>query len=257
MSTHTSDNTVNILLNHLYRTAEQDKEYQMLKGFILNGFPTHFHQLPEPCRKYWNVKQHLTLDDNLIVNGCCLLIPTQMWKEVLSQPHESHQGSVRIKQRARLTVYWPGINNAIDNVIPNCQKCQDHLPSNATEPIIQKPRPSRPFQEIAVDLCAYAGRNYLILVDCYTNWLAIISMDHGTTSGKVITAIRQSNSRDSLVGWRSPVQSKKFNDFTRQWGFTHKLSSPYYPQSNWKIEATVKAMKKNYLHIMEWPPDRS
>ena len=189
---HTSDNTVNTPLNHLCRAAEQNEEYQMLKGFILNGFPTHRHQLPEPCKKYWNVRQHLTLDDNLIVNGCRLLIPKQMWKEVLSQLHESHQGSVRTKQRARLTVYWPGIDNAIDNVILNCQKCQDHLPSNAKEPIIQKPRPSWPFQEFAVDLCAYAGRNYLVLVDCYTDWPAIISMDQGTTSGQVITAIKQS-----------------------------------------------------------------
>ena len=108
----------------------------MLKGFILNGFPTHHHQLPEPCRKYCNVRQHLTLDDNLIVNGCRLLIPTQMRKEVLSQLHESHQGSVRTKQRARLTVHWPEIDNAIDNVILKSQKCQDHLPSNAKKPII-------------------------------------------------------------------------------------------------------------------------
>ena len=91
---HTSDNTVNTPLNHLCKAAEQDEEYQMLKGFILNGFPTHRHQLPEPCRKYWNVRQHLKLDDNLIVNRCRLLTPTQMRKELLSQLHESHQGSV-------------------------------------------------------------------------------------------------------------------------------------------------------------------
>ena len=70
----------------------------MLKGFILKGFPTHRHQLPEPFKKYWNVRQHLKLDNNRIVNGCHLLIPTQMWKEVLSQLHESHQGLVRTKQ---------------------------------------------------------------------------------------------------------------------------------------------------------------
>ena len=110
-------------------------------------------------------------------------------------------------------------------------------------------RPSRPFQEIAVDLCEYAGQNYLILVDCYTDWPAIISMDQGTTSGQVITAIRQSFCRTAIpeTVWSDggpQFKPKKFNDFARQWGFTHKPSSPYYPQSNGKIEATVKAMKK-------------
>ena len=38
--------------------------------------------------------------------------------------------------------------------------------------------------------------------------------------------------------------STLFNDFSKQWGFVHKTSSPHYPQSNGKIEAIVKCMKK-------------
>ena len=105
-----------------------------------------------------------------------------MRSQVLSQLHDSHQGSVRTKQRAHLSVYWPGIDNDIDNTILACRQCQDHLPSNPKEPIIQKPRPDRPFQEISVDLCSHAGHTYLIIVDCFTDWPAIISLDHGTTA---------------------------------------------------------------------------
>ena len=68
-----------------------------------------------------------TIDDNLIVHGCHLLIPVRMRPEALDQFHESHQGSLRTKQRARLSVYWPGIDNDIDNTILACQQCQDHL----------------------------------------------------------------------------------------------------------------------------------
>ncbi len=35
-----------------------------------------------------------------------------------------------------------------------------------------------------------------------------------------------------------------FIDFAKQWGFLHITSSPTYPQSNGKNEATVKSMKK-------------
>ena len=57
---HTSDNTVNTPLNHLCRTAEQDEEYQMLKGFILNGFPTHHHQLPESTGMSGSISRWMT-----------------------------------------------------------------------------------------------------------------------------------------------------------------------------------------------------
>ena len=38
--------------------------------------------------------------------------------------------------------------------------------------------------------------------------------------------------------------SKCFQDFSKQWGFTHQTSSLYYPQSNGKAEATVKSTKR-------------
>ena len=38
--------------------------------------------------------------------------------------------------------------------------------------------------------------------------------------------------------------AKTFHDFAVQWGFTHVVSTPRYPQSNGKAEATVKSMKK-------------
>ena len=38
--------------------------------------------------------------------------------------------------------------------------------------------------------------------------------------------------------------AKQFQSFAKQWGFVHCTSTPYYPQSNRKVEATVKSMKK-------------
>ena len=244
-----SINNESLRLQELREHSEQDPEYQELKNFILNGFPSHRSQLPENCKRYWNVREHLTLDDDLIVNGCRLLIPCAMRHQILSQLHESHQGSVTTKQRARLSVYWPGIDNDIDNTILSCQQCQDCLPSNSKEPLVQKPKPERPFQEIAVDFCSYAGRHYLIVVDCYTDRPAILPMNHDTTTPKLITALRQSFCRTAIpdVLWSDggpQFTCKMFKDFSQQWGFLHKTSTPHYPQSNGKIEATVKSMKK-------------
>ena len=94
----------------------------------------------------------------------------------------------------------------------------DHLPSNPKEPIIQKPRPDRPFQEISVDLCSHAGHSYLIIVDCFNDWPAIISLDHGTTAVQVITVIDQSFCRTAIpdVVWSDggpQFISKLFTDF--------------------------------------------
>ena len=64
----------------------------VIAEFILNGFPKHHRQLPESCKRYWNVHQHLNLDDGLLVYGCRLLIPSTMRKHVLDNLHKAHQG---------------------------------------------------------------------------------------------------------------------------------------------------------------------
>ena len=70
-------------LQDLKKIAGNDPQYQKLKHFITHGFPIHHHQLPNECRRYWNVRTRLSVEDNLILLGCRLLIPTEMHQDVL------------------------------------------------------------------------------------------------------------------------------------------------------------------------------
>ena len=82
-----NDNQENIHLQDLRRYAEHDHEYQKLKSVILNGFPDHRKQLPEVCKRYWSIREHLTVDEDLIVYGCRLLIPSEMRQKMLAGHH--------------------------------------------------------------------------------------------------------------------------------------------------------------------------
>ena len=116
--------------------------YQVVKRMVLKGFLVHCSQLPVECRWFWSVREHLMVDNDLVMYGCHLLIPSEMRRQTLVHLHESQQGVVRTKQRALLTVYWPGIDNDIDNMIVACKHCQDHLSSNQKEPITSKMKPT-------------------------------------------------------------------------------------------------------------------
>ena len=131
-----------------------------------------------------------------------------------------------------------------------CKQCQDYMTSNPKEPLQPKPRPSYPFQEVAVDFCQHAGRYYLIIVDCYSDWPTIVPMGRDITTSRLIAAVRELINCTAVpdVFWSDggpQFRSKQFQEFTKQWGFTSSISSPYYPQSNGKAEAAVKSMKKS------------
>ena len=198
--------TLPVCLQELQDKVTQDHEYQELRSTILNGFPAHRHQLPETCKRYWTLKEHLSIDDGLIIYGCRLLIPRAMRPQILSDLHESHQGIVQTKQQARLTVHLPGMDNNIHNMITLCQLCQENLPSNHKEPAIFKPKPLHPFQEIADDFCTYGGKQFLIIVGLAR---------HNTNGNQhhsipphfhaLSSILQHCNPRHSLVRWRTTV----------------------------------------------------
>ena len=76
-------------LQELRQCAQEDGEYQQLREIILAGFPDHRGQLPDRCKKYWQARHHLTIEDGLIVHGCRLLIPAMMQRSVLKQLHQA------------------------------------------------------------------------------------------------------------------------------------------------------------------------
>ena len=58
---------------------------------------------------------HLTVDDGLIVQGCCLL-PQATIQDILKELHKTaHQGIVWTTQRGWLSVHSPGMNSDIEN----------------------------------------------------------------------------------------------------------------------------------------------
>ena len=235
----------NARIQELQDHAKRDDTYQQLKEVILQGFPDHKNQLPERLRQYWE----LSIEDDIILHGCRLLIPIAMRKKILECLHSSHQGIVRTKQRARLALYWPGMDKDIENITAACTQCQDHLPSNHKEPLQAKPKPARPYQETAADLCFHAGKNYLVWVDCYSDWPIIAPLDKDTTATRITTVSTEIFSQTAVpdIVWTDggpQFTSKRFQDFLHQWGIIHRKSTPHYPQSNGKAEATVKAMKK-------------
>ena len=65
--------------------------YEVVKNLILKGLLTHRSQLPEECRQFWSVRQHLTVDDDRFVYGCRLLILLEMCHQTLAHLQEVHQ----------------------------------------------------------------------------------------------------------------------------------------------------------------------
>ena len=239
---------INLRLDAVRSAIDSDHDAQLLLDTVRTGFPNTKDQLQLALHPYWALRDSLSIDDGLVVYGCRLVIPAPMRKDVLNMLHASHQGKERTKQRARQIVYWPGLDNDIVNITRNCQPCQRELPTQPKEPYVAHEKASRPFQQLSMDFATHAGRQVLVVVDHFSSWTWVFVFPNAT-SRQLIGALRDvfcmSGAPDIIWSDNGPqFSSSRFQQFCREWGVSHRTSSPHYPQSNGRAEAAIKSMKK-------------
>ena len=54
---------------------------------------------------------------------------------MFNELHEVHTGVVRIRSLARSYVWWPNLDNDIEQVVKECSGCQQHAHLSAKDPI--------------------------------------------------------------------------------------------------------------------------
>ena len=237
-------------LDSVQAAAARDPEYRALRDVIWAGFPDHRHELMPALRPYWGVRAMLAVDDGLVVYGARLVIPASLRHDVLIRLHDAHQGVERTKRRARLSVYWPGIDRDICNVVSSCQSCRQLAASHANEPLwVEDDLPTRVFESVSADYFHVAGRTFLVYVDRLSGWPYVTVYPQTASANRLVKQLRQLFSQTGVpVTLRTDggpqFGSSTVRRFLDRWGVCHELSSPRYPRSNGHAEAAVKTVKK-------------
>ena len=67
---------------------------------------------------------------HLILKGTRIVIPNKKQEAILKQIHDSHLGLTKCKLHAKQAVYWPGLNDQLEQLVLNCQLCLKYSRSN-------------------------------------------------------------------------------------------------------------------------------
>ena len=234
----------------LEREATNDREYNTLLSTVIKGFPKGRDILDPNLKPYWNVRDKLSFNKNLVYMDGRIVIPSKLRPQILKDLHSAHQGTSSMYRRASQSVYWPGMEAAIHNTRFNCQVCNENAPSQPKEPYQASPSPLYPFQQICLDYFTAGNQSYLSCVDRFSGWITITHYPHqNATCRKLIATCR---SIFSTYGVPEEISSdggpqftaEEFKSFLTNWGIKHRLSSVGYPQSNGRAELGVKTSKR-------------
>jgi hypothetical protein len=210
--------------------SSRDKTLCLVMKYIRQGWPSKQQQVPEEVRPYFHHRAEYSINQGIILWGLRVVVPACLQSSVLSQLHDTHPGVVRMKSLARQHVWWPGIDQGIEQVAKSCVDCAAHRQNPAVAPLHPWSFPEQPWQRIHMDLAGpFLNSMWLIVVDAHSKWPEVVRLGNDTTSAKIINSVREMFSRwglpETLVTDNGPqFVSKEFEMFCKKNGVRHTTS---------------------------------
>ena len=120
-----------------------------------NGWSVHFCTTPEP-------KPFFLRKDELSVEQCRLMWGPSSQKQILSELHKAHLGV------ARSHVWWPGIDNDIEETARGCKQCFKTRKAPPAAPLFPWSWATAPRQRRHVGFATHQSNHFLII------WMMLI-----------------------------------------------------------------------------------
>ena len=245
-------------LHNIQLTTQVDDKLAILKHIIQQGWLKTIKEVPIEVQKYWTFCEELTIEDGLILKGTRIIIPDKKREEILKLIHEGHLGLNKCKMRAKETVYWPGINEQLEQLILNCQlyiKYSRSKDKSMPHTALGHEIPSVPWSKVATDIFHYESHSYLLVVD-YTSRFPIVREVKSMSAQHIAEHFRLIFSE---YGWPDTLVSdnglcyvaETFTSLMKEYAVNHITSSPHFPQSNGLAEKFVQFVKNLFYKVKD------
>ena len=233
---------VNLILNHLPATEErlekitklqaEDEECRAIVNFCHSGWPDRKILSPK-LKQFSPMEGEFLVEKGLLLRGDRIVVPPPLHANILRRVHEGHQWITKCRERARSSIWWPGLSTDLEELVRNCEECAKAQAQQA-QPLTPSPLPDLPWQRVATDLFLWKEATYLLVVDYFSCYIEIAWLERPTAQ-EVIMHLKSMFAHHGIpevvVSDNRPQYScEVFKEFVSGFQFRHDTSSPYYPQ---------------------------
>ena len=226
--------------------TNRDPTLSKVRDLVKKGW---IHTNDPKLRPYQRRHMELSVQADCVLWGNRIIVPPAGQSKVLDVLHDGHPGISRMKELARSFVWWPGLDDDIQNRVQACTQCQINQKLPTPHPLHPWQWPDHPWSRVHID---YAGpiksRYLLVVVDAYSKWLdaAIVpSANSANTIQSLRTMFSTHGLPEVIVSDNgSPFISIEFKEFLAKNGIRHTTTPPYHPKSNGQVERAVQTLKK-------------
>ena len=111
----------------------RDPVLSCVQQFVQSRWPIRASD--DQLHLFWMKRTELTIQDGCLLWGNQVVIPAAGRAMVLQELHEAHRGSTQMKRIAHTLVWWPKIDQDIEQEIKSCCECQANQSSPPASPL--------------------------------------------------------------------------------------------------------------------------
>ena len=233
-----------VTFNDIVKFTNADKNLCKLKQYIKFGFP---NEVDTEISCFKGFDSELSIMKDCIMFRNRVLIPEKLRKRVLVMFHEGHPGIVRMKSVCRSLIWYPGIDEDINNIVKSCKQCisvRAKPPQNST---VSWPEPYKKWSRIHIDHFFFQNVVLLIVIDAYTKYIeceVVSSINSAVTIETLRSIFSRNGLPDTLVSDNAlSFKSFEFKQFLLDNGIEHMTPPPYCPYGNGQVERAVRTFK--------------
>ena len=168
--------------------TDHDPILSRVRRLILNGWTAS--DTDPNLKPYFNRKHELSTHDGCVLWSSRVVVPPPGRHIILQQLHECHPGINRMKALARCYVWWPKIDQEIEEIVQNCHTCQLNrlMPPKVTPHPWEYPH--KPWHRVHIDHAGpFLGHTFLIIIDAFSKWIEAVTVP-STSSEATINVLR-------------------------------------------------------------------
>ena len=187
-----------------------------------------------------------------------LVVPRKFRQVVIKLAHDSqlsaHHGESRTESLIKRYFYWPHMQREIKGYIISCEICQRLGKGRQTKaPMVITTSPSRPFQNIAMDVVrpipvSASGKTYILtIIDLFSKYLEAYALKKVTSKAIVECLVKFITSYGIPCSILSDNGANLISEVIQN--LCHELNiikintAPYRPQSNGSLERFHRCLK--------------
>ena len=133
--------TLPVTAKQIQQATRTDLCLSKVLQYTRYGWP---HDVPQCMKPYQNRKNELTVEGDCGLWGMRVIIPMKLHGRIIDELHQNHPSMSRMKSLSCSFVWWPCLDQSIEEVVKSCTACQSVRDSPPVAPLHPWIWPTKP-----------------------------------------------------------------------------------------------------------------